>query len=157
MYATTPALWPALAAFLTFTAPLAIADAREHRLPLGLNLSLLGSGAALLAIASIWTGTDHLTWAALSLVLAVGLAIVLFIAARGGLGFGDVILIAGLSLFSGFISPLAMILGIWLGTLVTAGWMLHRRHHGTPGPVPFGPGLILGTLTVLLAPLPGIS
>lgn len=157
MYATTPALWPALAVFLAFAAPLAVTDAREHRLPLGLNLGLLSSGAALLAIASIWTGVDRLAWAALSLALAVGLALVLFVAARGGLGFGDVILIAGLSLFSGFISPLAMILGIWLGTLMTAGWMLHRRRHGAHGPTPFGPGLILGTLAVLLAPWPGIS
>lgn len=153
MYATTPALWPALLAFLALSMPLAITDARESRLPLALNLALLGSGVVLLPVASLWTGVDHLIWSAVSFAIATLLMLILFVIARGGLGFGDVILVGGLSLYTGFASPLLMLTAIWVGAIATLGWMLVRRRRGTRGPVPFGPGLIVASLIALLLPV----
>lgn len=153
MYATTPALWPALLAFIALAVPLVITDARESRLPLTLNLALLGSAAVLLPVASIWTGVDHLIWSVVSFAIATLLMLVLFVIARGGLGFGDVILVGGLSLYTGFVSPLLMLTAIWVGAIATLGWMLVRRRRGIRGPVPFGPGLILASLAALVVPV----
>lgn len=153
MYLATPALWPALIAFLALALPMLVTDARESRLPLPLNVGLLGAGAILLPVASIWVGTDRLIVAALSLVAAAAIMFVLFIIARGGLGFGDVILVAGLSFYAGFASPLAVLIAIWLGCTVTLAWALLRRRRGIAELTPFGPGLIVSTLLTLLIPI----
>ncbi|MGO2046954.1 MAG: hypothetical protein ACTH2X_06875, partial [Brachybacterium tyrofermentans] len=60
MYSITPALWPALVAFLALAGPLLVSDARSFRLPLPLNLGLLGAAIVLLPIASLWLGVGHL-------------------------------------------------------------------------------------------------
>lgn len=153
MYLLTPQLWPALAIFLLFALPMVVTDARESRLPLPLNLGLLGAGAIALPITAVWVGFEHLVWAAVSCGIATVLMLVLFVISRGGLGFGDVILVAALSLYSGFISPLMMLGGIWLGCIATLGWILVRRRRDVRGHVPFGPGLILATLLVLVTPV----
>ena len=70
MYLLTPQLWPALALFLLLALPMVVTDARESRLPLPLNLGLLGAGAVALPITAVWVGFDHLVSAAVS-VLAV--------------------------------------------------------------------------------------
>lgn len=154
MYLLTPALWPVLAVFLALALPMAITDARQSRLPLPLNLGLLGAGAVLLSIAATWVGFGHLLQAVTSFGIATVLMLVLFVISRGNLGFGDVILVAALSLYSGFISPLAMLAGFWIGCLVTLGWILVRRRRGVQGPIPFGPGLIAATLLILVLPVP---
>jgi hypothetical protein len=69
-----------------------VTDARESRLPL--NLGLLGAGAVALPITAVCFGFDHLIWAAVSCGIATVLMLVLYVISRGGLGFGDVILIA---------------------------------------------------------------
>lgn len=153
MYLLTPQLWPALALFLLLALPMVVTDARESRLPLPLNLGLLGTGAVVLPITAVWVGFDHLIWAAVSCAIATVLMLVLFVISRGGLGFGDVILVAALALYSGFVSPLLMLAGIWLGCIGTLGWILVRRRRGIRGHIPFGPGLILGTLLVLVVPV----
>lgn len=154
MYLLTPQLWPAFTLFLLLALPMVVTDARESRLPLPLNLGLLVAGAVALPITAVWVGFDHLIWAAVSCGIATALMLVLFIISRGGLGFGDVILVSALALYSGFISPLMMLAGIWLGCIATLGWILMRRRRGIRGHVPFGPGLILATLLVLVAPIP---
>lgn len=156
MYLLTPSLWPALLAFLALAVPLAITDAREFRLPLPLNLGLLGSALVLLPIASIWTGDGSLLTAAITGGVVTVLLLALFLLARGGLGFGDVILGAGLGLYGGFVSPLALLAGLWIGCLGTLLWALARKRRGMRGSVPFGPGLILGTALVLVVPIPGV-
>lgn len=107
MYLLTPQLWPALALFLLLALPMVVTDARESRLPLPLNLGLLGAGAVALPITAAWVGFDHLIWAAVSCGIATVLMLVLFVISRGGLGFGDVILVAALTFYGGFVSPLA--------------------------------------------------
>lgn len=154
MYSVTPALWPALVAFVALAGPLLITDARSFRLPLPLNLGLLAAAIVLLPIASIWLGVSHLVMAMITALILTLLLLVVFVIARGGLGFGDVILIAGLGLYGGYVSPLLFLIGLWLGTLGTLIWALVRRRHGNPGHTPFGPGLILGTAAVMLIPLP---
>lgn len=154
MYSITPALWPALVAFLALAGPLLVSDARSFRLPLPLNLGLLGAAIVLLPIASIWLGVGHLVAAAITATILTLLLLVVFVIARGGLGFGDVILIAGLGLYGGYVSPVVFLIGLWLGTLGTLIWALIRRRRGFPGHTPFGPGLILGTAAVMLIPLP---
>ncbi|MBP2380682.1 hypothetical protein [Brachybacterium sacelli] len=157
MFLFTPALWPALLAFLALATPLAIKDAREFRLPLPLNLGLLGSALVLLPIASIWTGAGPLLTAAITGGVVTVLLLGLFILARGGLGFGDVILGTGLGLYGGFVSPLALLAGLWIGCLGTLIWAVLRKRRGVRGSVPFGPGLILGTALVLVVPVPGLT
>ncbi|WP_062951367.1 prepilin peptidase [Brachybacterium sp. sponge] len=154
MYFVTPALWPALVAFVALAGPLLITDARSFRLPLPLNLGLLAAAIVLLPIASIWLGVSHLVMAMITASILTLLLLVVFVIARGGLGFGDVILIAGLGLYGGYVSPLLFLIGLWLGTLGTLIWALVRRRRGNPGHTPFGPGLILGTAAVMLIPLP---
>lgn len=154
MYSVTPALWPALVAFVALAGPLLITDARSFRLPLPLNLGLLAAAIVLLPIASIWLGVTHLVMAMITASILTLLLLVVFVIARGGLGFGDVILIAGLGLYGGYVSPLLFLIGLWLGTLGTLIWALVRRRRGNPGHTPFGPGLILGTAAVMLIPLP---
>lgn len=153
MYLLTPQLWPALAIFILLALPMVITDASESRLPLPLNLGLLCAGAGVLPITAVWVGFDRLIWAAVSCGIATVLMLVLFVISRDGLGFGDVILIAALALYSGFVSPLMMLVGFWLGSIATLGWILVRRRRGVHGHVPFGPGLILATLLVLVAPV----
>lgn len=153
MYLATAALWPALIAFLAFAAPMAITDAREFRLPLWLNLGLVGSAALLLPIASIWVGGAHLIMAAVTAVIVTVLMGLLFMLARGGLGFGDVILVAGLGAYGGFASPAMALGGMWIGCLGTLIWAITRRLRGITGPTPFGPGLIIGTALAMLIPL----
>ena len=152
MYLLTPQLWPALTLFLVLALPMVVTDARESRLPLPLNLGLLGAGAVALPITAIWVGFDHLIWAAVSFGIATVLMLVLFVISRGSLGFGDVILVAALALYSGFISPLMMLAGLWLGCIGTLAWSLVRIRRGIRGHIPFGPGLILGTLLILVVP-----
>ena len=154
MYTVTPALWPALVAFVALAGPLLITDARSFRLPLPLNLGLLAAAIVLLPIASIWLGVSHLVMAMITASILTLLLLVVFVIARGGLGFGDVILIAGLGLYGGYVSPLLFLIGLWLGTLGTLIWALVRRRRGNPGHTPFGPGLILGTAAAMLIPLP---
>lgn len=153
MYLLTPQLWPAFALFLLLALPMVVTDARESRLPLPLNLGLFGAGAVALPITAVWVGFEHLVWAAVSCGIATALMLLLFVISRGGLGFGDVILVAALALYSGFVSPLVMLAGIWLGCIATLGWSLVRRRRGVRGHVPFGPGLILATLLVLVVPV----
>ncbi|UQN31782.1 prepilin peptidase [Brachybacterium kimchii] len=154
MYLMTPALWPALLAFLALSAPMVITDARHQRLPLPLNVGLLVSGLVLLPISSRWLEPGHLVSAAVSSATLTALFLVLFVIARGGLGFGDVILIAGLALFGGLVSVFAMFCGIMAGCLGTLVWSRLRKHFGKTGLVPFGPGLVLGTALIMLIPLP---
>lgn len=154
MYSITPELWPALVAFLALAGPMLVTDARSFRLPLPLNLGLLASAIVLLPIASIWLGVSHLVTAVITAVVLTLLLLVVFMIAEGGLGFGDVILIAGLGLYGGYVSPVLLLVGLWFGTLGTLAWALIRRHRGIPGQTPFGPGLILGTAAVMLIPFP---
>ncbi|GEM_PF-7047791 len=154
MYTITPALWPALVAFLALAGPMLVTDARSFRLPLPLNLGLLASAVVLLPIASIWLGVSHLVTAAITAAVLTLLLLVIFAIAKGGLGFGDVILIAGLGLYGGYVSPALLLGGLWLGTLGTLIWAVARRRRGIPGQTPFGPGLILGTAAVMLIPIP---
>lgn len=154
MFLETPALWPALVAFVVFCAPMLVTDAREQRLPLPLNLGLIASGVTLLPMASIWQGWEALLAAGSTSLGLTILALILFVVARGHLGFGDVILTAGLALYGGYVSPFAALGGFWFGSLGTLLWALLRRKRGVLGPVPFGPGLILGTLAALVVPFP---
>lgn len=154
MYVTTPALWPALAVFLILAVPLLITDARHQRLPLPVNLGLLGGGLAVLAIASfpLDLGAGRFYGALLAAGAATMVMLVLFVVAAGQLGFGDVILTAGLALYAGYNTPVLPFAAIVVGCLLT---LVHGRiaHRGKPGgPVPFGPGLIVGTLLALLVP-----
>ena len=152
MYLTHPELWPALLTFIAFCTPMAITDAREHRLPLPLTLGLIGAGALTLTYASALIDWKHLINAGVSAVIVTLFMIGLFIAARAHLGFGDVILTCGLALFTGFISPIHAIGALWLGCLFSLAWALKRRREDETGPIPFGPGLIAGATLTLFAP-----
>lgn len=154
MYSTTPVLWPALIAFLALAGPMLVTDARSFRLPLPLNLGLLVSAIVLLPVASIWLGVNQLVTAAITAAVLTLLLLIVFVLAKGGLGFGDVILIAGLGLYGGYASPVLLLVGLWFGTLGTLIWSLIRRRRGIPGQTPFGPGLITGTAAAMLIPFP---
>jgi prepilin signal peptidase PulO-like enzyme (type II secretory pathway) len=72
------------------------------------------------------------------------------VAARGGMGFGDVKLAALIGLMAGFpIVIAALFIGIIGGGLV-AGVLLLTKRRGRKDPMPFGPFLCLGGIAALL-------
>lgn len=154
MYATTPVLWPLLAVFIALGVPLLIHDARSKRLPLPLNLGLLGSAVVGLPLTALWLDPRHLVSALTAAAIITAIALITFIIARGGFGFGDVILVAGLGLYGGYVSILAALTGLWIGSILTLAWMLWRRHRGIHGTTPYGPGLIIGTALAMVIPSP---
>ncbi|MGQ4519103.1 prepilin peptidase [Dermabacteraceae bacterium CCM 9520] len=154
MYLTTPALWPLLATFLLIATPLAITDAREYRLPLWLNLSLTATGLIGPLLSAIFLSAPYSATAPLT-ALAVGLLLLaIFIFAGDGLGFGDVILVFGLTLYTAQVSYVHAMGAIFIGCLLTIAWLKIRRLRGMAGRhIPFGPGLIAGALAMMLLPL----
>lgn len=154
MYVATPQLWPVLAIFLAISIPLAITDAKEFRLPIWLNLSLSFFGLLGPAIASVASGNPYSITATIPATLIGASFLVIFLFAGENLGFGDVILIFGLSLYTGYISYLHALAALLIGCLLTLTWITLRKIKGDPNKhIPFGPGLIVGTLVTLVLPV----
>lgn len=141
--------WGAVVVFIAGAAPLAVVDAREHRLP---NRGTIPLATTLLGY---WTGVVVTTgqWQLLVQTLVAAAAIVAIagvIAMVGTLGGGDVKLFLAIGLLTGWVSwmlPLyALLVGYLLAIPQASMILLRGRRRGTR--FPFGPYLIAGTVTV---------
>lgn len=148
----------ALAAYLWLAAAgvtLAVIDLDTLRLPDRLTLPSLVAGLVLLAIPGDWSALGR---AVLGAVAAGGAALLLaLVAPSGGLGLGDVKLLAVLGLFLGWLGWGVLVLGVAfgfvLGALVAVG-MLASRRAGLRDHLAFGPWLIAGALVAVVAARP---
>lgn len=146
---------PELAAYLWLAAvgvTLAVIDIECLRLPDRLTLPSLPVGVVLLAIPGDWSALGR---AGLGAVAAGGGALLLaLVAPSGGLGLGDVKLLAVLGLFLGWLGWGVLVLGVafgfTLGALVAVG-MLASRRAGLRDHLAFGPWLIAGALVAVVA------
>ena len=138
--------------FLGFAIPLAVIDAREHRLPNHLLRLAIPAGLLVLTLTVAVAGR----WSALVPIL-VGSAVtflgllVLALVSRGALGMGDVKLGLFTGAYLGWIGWGAILWGTVLG-LVLAGCyatgllLLRRATRHTP--IPLGP-FLLGAVAIL--------
>lgn len=129
-------------------------DVRTQRLPRLWIYVTAAVGVPLLCLAAL---VEHrprrMVTMVLGALLALGLLAVCYVAARGGLGDGDVRLAPLLGAYLGWYNPalviVALLLGIGGGALFGIGLILVRRanRHTT---FPFGPFLAAGTLAALV-------
>ncbi len=136
-------------------------DLDVHRLPEGLTLPAIGAVLGLQVVASASTGD----WGALGWAVVAGLLswvgyLVLVLASRGALGWGDATLGALVGLTLGYVQPgwpwLAFVAAFLLGGLASALGLLTRRLT-LSSPIAFGPYILLGALAVaMFAPGSGL-
>ncbi len=155
-----PARRPALPAFLVLAAvgvALGVIDLDVHRLPDVLTLpsypvvaALLVPGSLLGAAAVGWPGMVRAGCGALA---AAGLYLLLCLAPRARLGFGDVKLAGLLGLALAWLSWRTLAVGLVLGFCFGAGHalvLLVLRRTGPRGQLPFGPAMLIGALVAVL-------
>ncbi|MGY0236241.1 prepilin peptidase [Longispora urticae] len=94
------------------------------------------------------TGAPRALLAAACCLLGYGL-----LCAAGGLGFGDVKLGGLLGLATGWVSWRAVAAGVLFALVLGAAHAVTRRLAGPPGPAPYGPAMLVGTLAALTVPL----
>ena len=123
----------------------------EHRLIL--NRVVYPSAVIALAISLFLSQLEvvpEIRWAATGGAIGLGLFLAIAIVSRGGMGWGDVKMVALIGLVVGF--PLvfvALFLAVVSGGLVAVVLMLARAKSRQQG-IPFGPFLSLGTMATLL-------
>jgi leader peptidase (prepilin peptidase)/N-methyltransferase len=83
-------------------------------------------------------------------ILGLGLIFGIYLAARGGMGGGDVKLAGLIGLAAGFPAVVPSLLLACLGGGITASILLGLRRKRRRDPVPFGPFLAVGALAGLL-------
>ncbi|WP_295015264.1 A24 family peptidase [uncultured Micrococcus sp.] len=134
----------AIALQLTLGVPIAVTDFRHHRIP-----NWLVSALALATLAVLLTQPAVLL-PALAAAAATGVGLFLLNLA-GGMGMGDVKLIAVCALAWGIHGPGTTLLGAGLGFVLSmpaALTMMHagRRHER----IPMGPGILAGSVLTLI-------
>lgn len=150
----SPSLVAAYCWFCVLAAAVAVVDARIWLIPWWMPWVGTALGAVLLTFAAIeLQEPERLVWAGASGAAAIAVFFVLFLAAPGRLGFGDVRLALPIGMYAGFVSPLlvlwAFLFGSLLGVLIGVASLVsrHGRHFA------FGPPLTAGALlAVWLSP-----
>ncbi|AZK96268.1 prepilin peptidase [Streptomyces tsukubensis] len=149
---------PELAVWLLlvpFALVLALVDLRVHRLPDQLTLPLAAVAAGLLGAAAALPGAAG-SWTTAALGgLALGAAYLgLFLLHPGGLGFGDVKLALCLGTVLGWYGWPTLLTGAFAGFLFGSGYgvgLMIRGRAGRRDAIPFGPFMMAGALTGLVA------
>lgn len=141
--------------FAVVLAAVSVVDLRILLIPWWLPWVGAAAGATSMAAVALAGGSDgSLVGAALGAVSAFGLLWLLWLAAPGRLGFGDVRLAFTVGLFLGWQTPVLALWGLALGSVVgvlTGLWVAAARR---PRHFAFGPSLAAGgLLAVWLAPL----
>jgi leader peptidase (prepilin peptidase)/N-methyltransferase len=132
--------------FLGLGIALAVIDARTRRLPNRLVALLTAGGVLFFTSAAIVEQDLAALWRALAgLAISFGVYLVISLAARGGLGAGDVKLAAPVGLYLGWLGWEALAAGIVLAFVIggVAGLALAARKRRIRGlTVPFGPFML---------------
>jgi leader peptidase (prepilin peptidase)/N-methyltransferase len=132
--------------FLGLGIALAVIDARTRRLPNRLVALLTAGGVLFFTSAAIVEQNMPALWRALAgLAISFGVYLVISVAARGGLGAGDVKLAAPVGLYLGWLGWEALAAGIVLAFVIggVAGLILAARRRRIRGlTVPFGPFML---------------
>ncbi len=133
-------------AFLGLGIALAVIDARTRRLPNRLVALLTGAGLLFFTSAALVEQNLPALWRALAgLGISFAVYLVISLAARGGLGAGDVKLAAPVGLYLGWLGWEALVAGIVLAFVIggVAGLALAARKRRIRGlTVPFGPFML---------------
>jgi prepilin signal peptidase PulO-like enzyme (type II secretory pathway) len=136
--------------FCVLAVAVAVIDARIWLIPWWMPWIGSAVGAVLLTAAAVDLGRlDRVVWAAASGAGSIAVFFVLFLAAPGRLGFGDVRLALPIGMFAGFVSPLlvlwAFLLGSLLGVLLGVVSIASKRGRHFA----FGPPLTAGALVAV--------
>lgn len=128
-------------------------DLRTTRLPREITYTTIAIGAPLLAVAAVARGEpQRIIGMLVGAVLALGIMGAIHLAARGGMGDGDVRLSPLLGLYLGWINPgivpVGLFFGFLLGAVVGVLIMATRRGDRRTA-VPFGPFLAAGTVVAV--------
>lgn len=136
--------------FLGLGIALAVIDARTRRLPNRLVALLTAGGLIFFTSAAIVEQNLPALWRALAgLGISFAIYLVISLAARGGLGAGDVKLAAPVGLYLGWLGWESLVWGIVLAFVVggMAGLVLAVRRRRIRGlTVPFGPFMLAGVV-----------
>jgi len=152
------AFWLVLVAYLGLAAAsiaLAVIDIRVRRLPDAIVLPAFAVLAVLLAAAALVSGDlGALLRALLGAVAMLVLYLLIHLATRGGMGFGDVKLAAVLGLATGWVGWDALIVAVVAAFVLGGAFgltMLALRRAGRRSAVPFGPWMLAGAWVGILA------
>ncbi len=128
-------------------------DLATRRLPREVTYTAIAVGAPLLAIAALAADEPRRIWmAAVGAAIATALMGAIHLAARGGMGDGDVRFAPLLGLYLGYqnpgIVPLGLLLGFFFGSIVGVVVMV-RSDAGRKASVAFGPFLAAGAFVAV--------
>ena len=147
---TEPELWATWSALATGGVLLAVIDAHTGLLPLRLTRVTWVLAAAGAMLASVLRGSAAPLAGALLGAGAAGGFFYLMWRFGGGLGFGDVRLVAVIGTVTGATSPTLTAWSLLLGGLAGVVWGFAARvRRGTDGPFPYGPALLSGPFLAL--------
>lgn len=149
-----------------FAVPLVFADLRHLRLPNVLTFAAYPMVAAAIAVAAAFGGASLALHAALGGLVFGGAHVVMHLLSPNSLGAGDVKLAGSIGAVLGAAGWVALVAGACLAAMITAAlsmlsllsrWLsvhssVRDRFGGWRRGVPHGPGLLLATWLVALAP-----
>ena len=146
---------PAYLVLAAFLVALSVIDLDTHLLPRRIVYAAGVTGVITLALAAaLDEQPERLGWAAIGAVGVLLAFLVIYAAARGGFGFGDVRLGAVLGWYLGWqglaFAPVGIFLGFLLGATVGSALIVVGRA-GRRTAVPFGPFLAGGAFLAIVA------
>lgn len=128
-------------------------DRKTHRIPNGLVLVMLGAGALPLAAEFVWMPGNFRGQLLSSAIGLAGFLVVFYLMSRmtrGGLGMGDVKLIAAEGWLVGFVVTLwATVFSLMLCSIGAVFLILFKKRNSSDQ-IPFGPFLFYGYILSLL-------
>jgi leader peptidase (prepilin peptidase)/N-methyltransferase len=149
--------WPELlnySVFATFCVVLSVVDIAEHRLPTRLVLPAYPVVVVLTGNAAVLQGDLHsLVRAAVGMLVLPVFYVVLAIASRGGVGAGDVRLagpVGWVMAWHGWTTLVAGTLLAFVFASLAGLAMIVSRSATRHTPIPFGPAITAGALTMII-------
>ncbi len=130
---------------------IAMVDIDHHLIPDGFNLTVATTGILyLLGVRVHQVGFSALLYGVLGSVLGAGLFLLIAVISKGGMGGGDIKLVAALGLWFGWKGLLVLLfIAFVIGAIVSVLLLLLRRKGRKDG-IPFGPFLAFAAYLVSL-------
>jgi leader peptidase (prepilin peptidase) / N-methyltransferase len=147
---------PAFCCLAVAGVALAFIDARQRRLPDVITLPLYPACLLLLGMAALFVpgGPGRFGHALAGMAVAVAFFGLLLLLSPAGIGLGDVKLAGPLGAYLGWLGAAAFVTGLmaaWLLAALVATVLLLTGRATRKTEIPFGPFLVAGTITVVLA------